>query len=476
MAATPGFLTDHAQIEIDRDFFLKRTMDAAKLKKFRDYANGKHDVIMSDGQKEILKGILGNEFADNVCHQIIAEDADRMELTGYEVSDDAVSEFLSTEVFTKNALHATSSEVHYDLVRDGNTAVGVTWSNEQQRVLIFEEPWWNGDVGVFVGYDSQHQPLYAVKEWLESDGATQVRRRDVWLEDRLERFHSGIGTGDWQAFNVEGDQRLADGIVPWVKSDGKPLHIPIIHFQNGGRGRGNYGMSELAGGVLGFQDRINDKQNDISCASRMTGYQQLWMAGREPVNDPRTGEEINPDNRPGSVWWSENPQFRVGSIPAGDLSQLISALMNDLKSVSRMTRTPLHSITGGDWPSGEALYRAELPLIKKVGRQTKKVTPAWVTVAHRATEIANVYGRAGLNEDAIIEATFSDPNTNDDYTKANAEKAFWDAANAAVTAGLPLEIYLKRQGWTREDLADIGTAKLAEIALQQEDVTTGIQQ
>ena len=83
-----------------------------------------------------------------------------------------------------------------------------------------------------------------------------------------------------------------------------------------------------------------------------------------------------------------------------------------------MTRTPLHSITGGDWPSGEALLRSELPAINKARAQIKKLGSAWVEVAHRATEIANVFANTGMDEDAVISAVFAKPDQSSQLSMA----------------------------------------------------------
>lgn len=44
----------------------------------------------------------------------------------------------------------------------------------------------------------------------------------------------------------------------------------------------------------------------------------------------------------------------------------------------------------------------------------------------------------------------------------NEDAAFWAACGAAVTAGVPLSLYLERNGWSKEDLAALAKAKAAE--------------
>jgi len=401
-----GARADHDAIEVDRTTFFRTPGDIAK---YRNYAAGTQTITLSDEQQATLAGLLDNDFADNVCHQIVSESADRIDLLRFSVPLAPVMAFLS-DFFAKSRLEDISGEVHYAALRDGNHAVSLGWDNDAKRVTIRHEPWWDGNTGVFIAYDAGGVPLYAVKEFDTLEG----RRRVVWFEDQIERYISQGGGAVWQPYVYPGE----DGHVqPWVKADGSPLHIPIIHFANGGRAGGWYGASELAGGVLGFQDQLNDLQFDISAAARMTGYQMLYVTGTKLAVDAQ-GAQVAPVVGPGAVFHSEAEAARYGVLQAGDITQLINTYLAKLKSVSRMTRTPLHSITGGDWPSGEALLRSELPSINKARKQIRKFSPAWQMAAHRATEIANAFGKANLDEDAIVDAQFAQPDQRDAYQLA----------------------------------------------------------
>jgi len=458
--------TDHEAIEIDRSTFFERTQ-AKKIQTYREYALGAQLRTLTPEQELLLEALLGNDFADNVCHQIIAEDADRLELLRFQVEDTAVQEWLD-DWWTRVNLDDESGETHYAALRDGNYAVSLSYSEEYERVCIHREPWWNGQSGVFIAYDAQGEPLYAVKDWQALIDGMVMTRRIVWYEDRLERYVSEGGGGalgglTFSPYPLPGESHY---IQPWEKADGSPLHIPIIHFANSGRGPANYGVSELAGGVIGFQDQINDLQYDISAAARLTAFQMLTATGMGDVRD----EDGNPtllEIGPGKILRSETNEARFGVLPSGDMSQLIAVYNEKMRAVSRMTRTPLHSITGGDWPSGEALGRAEMPLVGKCQRQIKKFTAAWQTVAHRATEIANVYQKANLNEDANIAAIFGDPRRPDKAQIAKDNLAFWQAAQAAVTAGCPIDLYLKREGWEEDEVSEYMERKAQEDAEQE---------
>lgn len=405
-------LTDHDQIEIDRSAFFRVP---GQTRKFREYAAGTQPVTLTDGQKDILDGLLENPFCDNVCHQIIAEAAARLELLRFDVDGDKERQFLA-DFFLRCHLDDLSGQTHYNALRDGDYALTLGWDNAAGRVTLLQEPWWDGQTGVFIAYDAQGNALYAVKEWDSLEG---FRRRTVWYADRIERFASEGAV--WLPFALPSDGFTDAGgsqwPVPWTKADGSPLHIPIIHFANLSRGNGQsgfatYGTSELDGGVLGFQDQLNDLQYDISANARMTGFQMVWVSGAPFLKDAQ-GNDIPFEVAPGAVLQSTAETAKFGTLAAGDLSQLINTYQSKLKAVSRMTRTPLHSITGGDWPSGEALLRSEVPAVNKARAQIKKIQAAWVTVAHRATEIANTFGRAGLDETLPISAVFAPPDQRD---------------------------------------------------------------
>ena len=421
---------------IDKD---RAKYPSGNLVTYRRYAKGEHDLQLTDKQKEILKGIPTAEFCDNVTHQVLAEDADRLELMGFQVDDKTVQKLLD-DFFTKANLADMSSEVHYDAGRDGDHVIALGWDAEADngagRCIPYQEEWWDGNEGVFIAYDRKGNAIYGVKEWNEEGLG---KRRNVWFDDRVERYLQTENGTTWQPYTVPGE----DGPVqPWVKKgtrtvvnpDGTtrqvsiPLHIPYVHFKNPGRGKKHYGFSEIGGGFKGFQDQINDLQWAMSGAGRLTAYQLLTIAGIDLDKVDAEGNPIlNPDGSvqqeevevgPGQVLSSKDPNTEFGHIPAGSIKELLDLYNQKLKSVARMTRTPLHAITGGDWPSGEALLRAELPAVGKAKTKIKKWRVSWATVAHRMVEITNAYGKRQYNEAAVITAVFAEPERRDIISKA----------------------------------------------------------
>lgn len=390
----------HTQIERQRTANLP---EANLLKRFRDYAEGRQKGTLSHKQQLILRGVVGNRFCDNICKKALTEAANRLELVRFDVSSSMVADYLS-ELYTKTNLDDLSGEVHLSTLRDGNHAVSLSWDNESGRVILTREQWWDGQTGIYIHYDSRGETAYAVKDWFDDE---KFKRRVIYWPDRIERY---IANGEgWRRYSLPEDNGIWP--QPWLATDGSPLGVPVIHFANGSTKDTRYGTSDLDGGILGLQDEINDLQRDLTTAGRMTAFQMVYATGvKDATSDLYVG--------PGAIFTNENDAARYGTIPAGDLSQMINQLEVKLQTAARNTSTPLHIITGGNWPSGEALIRAEYPLVAKVQKLAKTVGPAWASVAHMATKLANIFGLVGLDENSLIRAIFSPVERRDILTLA----------------------------------------------------------
>lgn len=435
----------HDQIQAERKAALP---EAAQVRDFRDYARGRQRGTLTPGQQRILRGLLGNLFCDNVCKRVLQELRNRLRLARFEVAGngqpaEAIGTYLET-LWTLNQIPALSGAAHWAMLRDGNHAVGLAWQGDQGgRVILMRERWWNGKSGIFVAYDGQGRPTYAVKDWKEG---TQ-QRRTIWFPERIERYAmAGKGWNFYALPSDPGGVNRQPGPVPWTingERDGEPLGIPIVHFANiqvpndGNEGTTEpdpfYGMSELDGGLLGLQDEVNDLHRDISAAARFAGYQMLYGTGITPSLDPATGRQVTRFFvEPGAFFEEPNPNAKFGVLPPGSLAELERALSIKLQAVGRHASVPMHLVSG-DWPSGEALLRAEMPLIDKVETIGASVGPAWASVAHKATRLANAYGRAGLDESLLIASVFASVARRDPLTLALVAEKFAPFVSKAET-------------------------------------------
>jgi hypothetical protein len=438
-------LSIHSQIEAERK---AAQPDAAMVSRFRAYARGRHRSTLTAGAARILRGLLGNLFADNICGMVLDQVAARLTLARFAVEGDRATaaaaadvETALRELWTTAQIPALAGAAHYATLRDGNHAIALAW--EDGRVRLARERWWNGKSGIFVAYDGGERPAYAVKDWEDTIGL----RRTVWYEDRIERY---LAQGDgWRPYRLPDDGDVWP--VPWVDRAGQPLGIPVVHLAcrerpNDGDQKGDaapaYGVSILDGGVLGLQDEINDVHRDISAAARFAGYQMLWGTGVTPQRDSE-GHEVPLIVEPGAFFRDENADAAFGTLPAGSLAELERTLTIKLQAVSRQTAVPQHLIAG-QWPSGEALLRAERPLTDRCEALIRVIGPAWSSVAHKATLLLNTFGGLQLDPSLLITSVFAPAERRDPLTRAQiaaAEAPFVSRRETLRTLGRsPAEI------------------------------------
>jgi hypothetical protein len=409
----------------------------------------------------MLRGVRSYPAVDNVANKVVFELANRLQLLSWQVADEAVSDHLA-ELWVKASLPKLQGEAHYAMVRDGNHAIGLNWHAPSSRVVLSRMPWWDGKSGVWVAYGDDGEPAYAVNEWTEG-GRT---RRTLYYDDRIERY---VATGDgWRPLQLPDDEAWP---IPWVKRDGSPLHPPIVHFPAGSDDDTPYGASVLDGGVLGLQDDVNDLQSDTTVAARLTAYQMYYGTGVTAATDD-AGEPVPTEVGPGVMLENENPDARYGVLPAGDMSQLIAARGVKIQAISTNTGTPIHLITGGDWPSGEALIRAESSLAGRASVLVDAVKPRWATVGHRATEMANTFGNgAPLDENALIAAEFAPVERRDALTLAQIDVERLQAFVLKRELGWSLAAIQREWGLSTEEIAQMEKERQAELAAA--GLTTG---
>lgn len=408
--------TIHDRIDSERDVALP---EARKLRYFRDYARGKQKGTLTGYQMYILRGLLTHKFCDNVCKKVLSELRNRLKLARFDVDNEQVLIFLR-DFWIKNKVPRVASAVHWSSLRDGNTAIGLSWTD---RVILTRERWWNGLYGFFMAYDDNDEPTYAVRDWKTKDD----KFRTVWFPDHIERYVAG-GKNGWSKRTIEGDP--SSGWPLWQDKTGQPLGIPFVHFANlqvpndgtGDDGSdepdAHYGLSELDGGFLGLQDEINDVHRDATASGRFAGFPMMKGTGITPPKNPDgSASEMKFKPEPGAFFTDTNKDANFDMIKPGSLVELERLLTIKLQAVSRQTGIPMHIITG-DWPSGEALLRSEMPMIDKVETIGTSFGPAWSSTAHKAVLIQNTFGDGSLDSEALITAVFESASKRDPLTQA----------------------------------------------------------
>lgn len=403
--------------------------EAALLKDYRAYMRGAQLDPRTTQQRAMFPMLEKHAYCDNVCRRIVLTPTNRLSIARFDVEGEgAATEAIKTFIADTQVLNrfkAFTTAVNVATVRDGDHAVALRWVNDAPRFV--RESWWNGEDGMFVAYDDDDLPTYAVKEWSKARNEQSLKRRVVYYPDRMERYASTDGGSTWEMINLLTDPYQGGVSVPWtvpatlggpMLPDGEPIGLMIVHYANqlipndGAGGTSNvradsrYGMSLLAGGVLGAQDRVNLIHFDVIATSSFTGTQMLWAAG---VTLP-----INPDTKlpepfaivPGSFVTNGSKDARFGSFPPGNVDAHEKALMIEKRAIAETTGLPYVALSG-QTPSGEALMHMEADLAETVDKLAEVLGPSYASLMHKATRLGNVFGQLDLDETLRIETAFT---------------------------------------------------------------------
>lgn len=425
---------EHTRIDRERKDSVPEGVKWPDVKKYRDYARGRQRGTLNADQIRILQSVIGNKFSDNILRKILSEHTNRSRIARFDVDGERETEFLYM-IWVKNQLPDLYAKAIYATLRDGNHALLLDWIPSSDPtdpwggyVAISRERWWDGKEGIFVYYGDGGKAEYAVKEW--QDGERRWRK-NVYYPDAIHRYRSDGGS--WQPYNLPQDVNILDqsgmpirGIVPWRKPDDSPIGIPVIHLANGSDDDTPYGASLFAGGALAFQDQINAIQHDITAAAMLNGSPQTFSSGFDLPTDPNDPtKKLVPRTGPGAHHHTDEKDARWGTLSPGSLAELETAYDLKVSALCRNTNTPLHTISN-QWPSGEALFRADMPIVQDTKNLADSVGPAMASGMHRATVIYNTFGTGPeIDENALIRTIFEAPELRDEIYR-------WDVATRAA--------------------------------------------
>ena len=407
----------HEQVDTYRD-----AADSVVPADVRAYYDGNQPVVVSPDLQAALDDRAMRPLIENMIARCVDTIAGRLLFSQYVCDDNDVSVALNDFAAKNHFTNLVISNTSRGLV-DGNTAISLGWDSDSSRPLAFQEQWWDGDEGVYIETSESGIEQWAVKEWTALD---KRKRRTVYLPDRILRF---IRDGEkWSPYPDESAYEQ-----PWVKADGTPLGVPMIHFANVGSADSKYGRSKVEP-LLGLQDSLNGVLFDIVAASALAAFGVYTASGVDTKKNPlHVG--------PGRLWSSENDKANFDVLNGSSMEALEDSYRLIRSSISSQFPVADHVITGSNWPSGTALQRAESEMVGYVKKLGDHWAPDYVRVGHRATEMMNAFGSAGLDEDAIIRVAYEAAEQLDEGTMAEIDRE--RVETFALLAGLPKSLMVK---------------------------------
>lgn len=257
------------------------------------------------------------------------------------------------------------------------------------------------------------------------------------------------------------------GVAEWAEPYG---FIPMVLIQHNNVGM-SWGWSELHPCRSKFHE-VDDLASKLSDQVRkMVDAPWLFSGVDKPKKATTTTGTDATTTRPepgreelpalyGPVGANATPL--VAPLDIGSTAAYIKTICEELERDYPELNADVHNIQGDI--SGRAIRISRQPVEAKVEQRRANYDNALVRAQQMAVAIGGYRGYknfTGFNLDSYAAGALDhsigarpvfpvDPLDNIEI-----EQAFWTAAGAANTAGAPLEIYLRRQGWTDEQIAEL---------------------
>lgn len=446
------------------------------VRDYRAYYAGDHPVFLSDRQREYLGDLLTeaeHTVAFNVCLLVVDTLRERLHVDGFKGTDGAGQTLAKkvSEWWRKAQMDTHAITVHRRALRDGAGYLIVGWDKDRGAPVWVPNRRYDGAEGVTYYKDPDTgKPAMALKYWTVTDPLSErhgKRRRTVYLPDRILRYKEDArGEFGWTLVTDE----QADGpAVQWwtdtMKPDGAPLGVACIEFQNPG------GVSEIEN-VIGLQNGVNKTLLDIQAAADATGFQIVTISYTGPqTSAPVDDEDSTSDDlqiAPGRALELFDGST-AGTLPPGDLSQLIATLRTLVSAVSATSRTPQYYLWpagGNEVPSGEALKQLESGLVSRATERQTLFGPAWETAMQMGARLYAAMGSADVDAEAELSVVWGSAEMRNEFVDGQ-------VAEMHQRLGVPSEeLWVSKLGYTQEDAQRF---KRLALARKREEVATTVQ-
>lgn len=354
------------------------------------------------------------------------------------------------------------------------------WSNWQVRKDIFSL--WGtvlGDGVIKIEDDPRAERVYmsiihpsqladvVLDDWGNVKGyVLEYERQDPRRDDDSKVLYREIAYRDGESVVYE--TYLDDSLYAWdgdtAQWNVKYGFIPMVFAKHNDVGL-NYGWSEIHAGLSKFRE-VDDQASKLHDQIRKVISGGWLFAG---MIKPKTASEEE-DRQSENAIWTSNPdakaQSLVNNLDIAAVSANIKELLAEIERDYPELNADLHNMSGD--VSGRALRINRGPAEDKVQQRRPNYDNALVRAQQMAVAIGGMRGYEsfkgfGLDSYAkgLLDHSIGDRPVfaKDPLDDLEVESALWTAAAQAKSAGLPLEIFLKRNGWADDEIKKVTAAK-----------------
>jgi hypothetical protein len=388
----------------------------------------------------------------NWCRLIVDAVAERLSVTGFRFGDTETGDEQAWLMWQANSMDADHELAHNDALVCGSTFVMV-WPDDSSPVgvrISIEHP-----LQTTVAYEpgDRRQRIAALKTYVDPIGGI----RDAWLctPGAWWRWQRKATAAEMFSGWTGRDEMADSGTWQLTDSGPNPMgDVPVVELRPWPRTLGP-GWSEIDGGVINVQDRINVTILNRMMATEYAAFRQKYATGLvlPQLRDPATGQPVLDDaGNPRAVqpfdvavdrlWISENPEAKFGEFSESDLTGYIKAVEADVQHLAAITHTPPHYLLGQIVnASGDALKAAEAGLVAKVRFRAAHLGESWEAVIRLAF--------AAIGDERAVDFQ-AETMWADFETRSEAEHV--DALVKLSTIGVPREVLWEKAGASPQEV------------------------
>lgn len=383
----------------------------------------------------------------NLVHRTVKVINERLAVDSITCKENDLKAETAQKWWAENDLNSWQSDIYEAALRDKACVVIVGWDGINKVPTFTLNELWDGQGGgtCRIHYDTNGYISFISKRWsiYTPDGLpTGQMRLTLYFDDRIERYLMEVG-GDSPNLMTKEQLAAEDPFITenpeYLRdSDGNPLGIPAVVFENKGY------VSECADAMVS-QAGVNEAILDWHTVSRYHGMPTVIFKGVQFRIDPITGKPIEPE-------WSPGKGIAVDSgdvirINAADVKSIYEGSVKPwIEIITRAKGWPEHVFTQIP-PSGETIRQMEGSLVAQCDAKKTMFTDSWRDAFEIAFNFLRIYGK----QDLVGELNF--------WWKSSlsiSEK--YDLQLLALkksVLGLPQKIVLQEQGYSEEEIAEI---------------------
>ncbi len=346
-------------------------------RKIDRYMAGDHDLSFATEKFSNAFGGLFREHSENQCPTVVSSLSDPLQYEDVSCDDDGAVDDLTTWLDVQ-VFPVLLGQINSDAVTYGN-AYAATGMDDEGNLRIYRQD--ARQCAVLYDPIQPDRILAALKIWQDPILGVfmlNLTTRSATYHYVAQKSRTAPKLASFEPFI---DDRDPSNVIPPMVEHAVDGICPVWHFPYKPDAMGQ-GISALSD-VFPLQDTLNKTKCDRLVGQEFQAFRQRWATGIEQEIDPDTGL-AKPPVVPAidRLWFTSSENAKFGDFEAIDLTQFLAAAESDRKAIAAICKIPawhLVSMTG-DFPSGESLKTAMMPLLQDVRDRQLSYGATWASL------------------------------------------------------------------------------------------------